>query len=185
MRSTARQLLQFLRRRRLNLLGLKLQQTRLLGHKIECRPGMTSNGRGHIECGPGAWIESGVVLHAYGGRIVLGRNIFLGPQVVIYGHGGVEIGDDCLIAMQCRILSSEHEVAPLGVTIHSRPDILKPTRLGNDVWLGAGVTVLGGVTVGDGAIIGAGAVITGDIPPGAIAWGVPAAVRDWRPGAQS
>ena len=45
---------------------------------------------------------------------------------------------------------------------------------GNDVWLGANVTVCPGVTIGDGAVIAAGAVVTGDIEPGTIAAGVPA-----------
>ncbi|NEP54224.1 MAG: N-acetyltransferase, partial [Moorea sp. SIO3C2] len=40
--------------------------------------------------------------------------------------------------------------------------------------------VLDGVTIGTGAIVGAGAVVTKDIPPYAIAMGVPAQVRSWR-----
>jgi maltose O-acetyltransferase len=34
-----------------------------------------------------------------------------------------------------------------------------PVRIGNDVWLGAMVTVLTGVSIGDGAIVGANAVL--------------------------
>ena len=54
------------------------------------------------------------------------------------------------------------------------------THIGNDVFIGANVTVLDGVTIGDGAVIGAGAVITKDIPPYAIAAGVPATVKKYR-----
>ena len=54
------------------------------------------------------------------------------------------------------------------------------THIGNDVFIGANVTVLDGVTIGDGAVIGAGAVVTKDIPPYAIAVGVPAAVKRYR-----
>ena len=54
------------------------------------------------------------------------------------------------------------------------------TKIGNDVFIGANVTVLDGVTIGDGAVIGAGAVVTKDIPPYAIAVGVPAEVRRFR-----
>ena len=69
--------------------------------------------------------------------------------------------------MHCRILSSNHGVPKFGIDIQSQPDVLQPTRLGRDVWLGAGVTILGGIVVGDGCVIGAGSVVTKDIPPGA------------------
>jgi len=45
---------------------------------------------------------------------------------------------------------------------------------------GANVTVLDGAKIGHGAIIGAGGVVTGDIPPYAIAFGVPAKVKKYR-----
>lgn len=56
----------------------------------------------------------------------------------------------------------------------------KQTLIKNDVYIGANVTVLDGVIIGDGAIIGAGAVVTRDIPPYAIAVGVPAKVVKYR-----
>ena len=49
-------------------------------------------------------------------------------------------------------------------------------RIGNDVWLGANVTILPGVTIGDNVIVGAGAVVTKDIPDNSLAVGVPARV---------
>jgi len=52
--------------------------------------------------------------------------------------------------------------------------------MGNDVWLGHGVVVLPGVTIGSGAAIGAGAVVSKDIPPFAVAVGVPAKVIRFR-----
>lgn len=56
----------------------------------------------------------------------------------------------------------------------------KQTVIGNDVFIGANVTVLDGVTIGNGAVIGAGAVVAKDIPPYAIAIGVPASVIKYR-----
>lgn len=56
----------------------------------------------------------------------------------------------------------------------------KRTIIGNDVFIGANVTILDGVTIGNGAVIGAGAVVTKDIPPYAIAVGVPAKVVKYR-----
>ena len=169
------------RRRATALAGACLGEGVEIGPDCEVVPGLAPPRRGRVSIGDRCRLEGGVTLHPYGGSISLGRDVFLGPGVVIYGHGGVEIGDDCLIAMHCRILSSEHAIPPLGTPIRSRADLIKPTRIGRDVWLGAGVTVLGGVTVGDGCVVGAGAVVTRDLPSGAIALGVPARVVEYRP----
>lgn len=52
--------------------------------------------------------------------------------------------------------------------------------IGNDVWIGANVIIIDGVTIGNGAIIAAGAVVAKDIPPFAIAGGIPAKVIRFR-----
>lgn len=56
----------------------------------------------------------------------------------------------------------------------------KPIKIGNDVFIGANVTILDGVTIGDGAVIGAGAVVSKDIPPYAIAVGIPIQIKKYR-----
>ena len=69
-----------------------------------------------------------------------------------------------------------------GITLSEKNKVEESrlTHIGNDVFIGANVTVLDGVTIGDGAVIGAGAVVTKDIPPYAIAVGVPAIVKRFR-----
>lgn len=141
---------------------------------------MRDRQKGVIAIGDESWLEENVLLDAFGGRVEIRAGTFLGPGVVIYGHGGVSIGEHCLIAMHCRILSSNHSVPPMGTDIRSQADLLLPTAIGRDVWLGAGVTVVGGVTIGDGCVVGAGAVVTKNLPPGAIAYGVPAAIHSYR-----
>lgn len=146
---------------------------------------VVETGAGRVTVGADCTLATGVVLAAYGGQVELARWVYIGPYTTISGHGGVQIGEGTLVAMHCRILSSNHTIPPIGTPIRSQPDVLRPTRIGRDVWLGAGVTVLGGVTIGDGCIVGAGAVVTKDLPAGCIAHGIPASVQGHRPGAST
>ena len=52
--------------------------------------------------------------------------------------------------------------------------------IGNDVWIGSGVTVNRKVHVGDGAILASGCVVTKDVPAYAIVGGVPARIMKYR-----
>lgn len=147
--------------------------------------GLSLNGqfgqRGRLVIGDKCELMDGVILHPYGGEIAISPGVFIGPFTVIYGHGGVAVGENTLISMHCRILSSNHSIPAAEVLIRSQPDVEMPTRIGRDVWLGAGATILGGVTIGDGCVIGAGAVVTKDLPPNTIAVGVPAVSIGSRP----
>jgi len=46
--------------------------------------------------------------------------------------------------------------------------------IGHDVWIGHGAIIMPGVQIGNGAVVGAGAVVTKDVPPYAVAVGMPA-----------
>jgi acetyltransferase-like isoleucine patch superfamily enzyme len=151
-----------------------------IGPGCDLALGIAPHRRGRIELDHSCVLAEGVIIHPHNGAVRLGCHVFLGPYCVIYGHGGVEIGPETLVSMHGRILSSNHAIPPLALAIRTQGDVLRPTRIGRDVWLGAGVTVLGGVTIGDGCIVGAGAVVTHDLPPGAIAVGIPAHIVRYR-----
>lgn len=158
-----------------SLRGVRFGPGTMIDRGVGIHPGAARNQRGRISA-VSVRCSQGVILNAHGGSIEIGKQVYLGPYTVVYGHGGVTIGDHCLIAMHCSILSSNHTVAPAGTPINSQPDVLLPTKIGADVWMGANVTVLGGVTIGDGCVIGAGSVVTKDLPPNSVAVGVPARV---------
>jgi acetyltransferase-like isoleucine patch superfamily enzyme len=50
----------------------------------------------------------------------------------------------------------------------------------NDVWIGANVTIMDGVKIGSGAVIGANSLVTKNIPPYAVAVGMPAKIINYR-----
>jgi serine acetyltransferase len=91
-----------------------------------------------------------------------GQQLYLPHPYGIVVHARVRIGECCTI-FQNVTLGEDHR----------RPGV--PT-LGDDVIVGAGAAILGLVTVGDGARIGANAVVIADVPPGAVAVGVPARI---------
>lgn len=97
--------------------------------------------------------------------VALGRRVVVEHQGGIVVHGASVIGDDCIIRQNCT----------LGIR---RTDALNDAPvLGRGVDLGAGAVVLGRVMIGDGAAVGANAVVLRDVPPGALAAGVPATIR--------
>lgn len=165
-----------------------------LGREVRLGPGVDFNlggsyrntlkpagTEGEIRIGEQGWIEKGAVLWAFDGSIQTGTNVFLGPYVTIYGHGGVEIGDQTLVSMHATILSSSHTVPEKSKEIRAQPDILLPTKIGRDCWIGANAMILGGVTIGNGCVVGAGSVVTKDLPAYSIAVGVPAKIIKSRP----
>lgn len=167
----------------LRLRGVTLPAPRLVGRSVSLRWHTDPDRRGTLSFGGNVTLERGVVIDTCGGDVRVGRDVHLGPYTVIYAHGGVEIGDDTLVAMHCCIVAGNHTVPPAGVPIRSMPDVPAGVRIGRDVWLGARVCVLAGVEIGDGCVVGAGSIVTTSLPPGAIAHGVPARVVGFRAGA--
>lgn len=107
-----------------------------------------------------------------GKNIHIGRRVFINSGCRFQDQGGIFIGDDVLIGHNCVIATLNHEMDP-----ERRADLIPaPVRIGDKVWIGANVTILQGVTIGEGAVIAAGAVVNRDVPPRAVAGGLPAKV---------
>lgn len=105
----------------------------------------------------------------------LGIYVFIGRGAEFDVQGRVSVGDHTLIAPGCFITDHGHGISA-AVRIDEQDTLARPVIIGNDVWLGANVTVVGGVKIGDGAVVGANAVVTKDVPARAIVAGVPARV---------
>lgn len=111
----------------------------------------------------------------YGYNIELGKNFFANHNLVILDCAKVKFGDNCFLGPNCNFYTAGH---PLSVSQrNSGFEHAKPITVGNNVWIGGGVTVLPGVTIGDNTIIGAGSVVTQNIPSGVIAMGNPCKVH--------
>src|SRR5262249_9217168 len=91
----------------------------------------------------------------------------IGKGFHIIHTGMVSIHPDVVIGDRCGIMHN--------VTLGTNMGDEVPT-IGNDVFIGCGASILGKVKVGDGARIAANSLVITDVPPGAVAMGVPAKV---------
>lgn len=123
-----------------------------------------------ISVGDDVFIGKGACIMAAETTITFGNKIMLGPNVTIRG--------------------GNHNTSVIGAYMydvkHKRPEDDQPVIIEDDVWIGAGATVLKGVTIGRGSIVAAGAVVTKSMPENSIIGGIPAKVikqrfsdQDW------
>ena len=123
-------------------------------------------------CGEGTSIQFPVCFEGPE-HIVLGNHVSVNAFVHMWGHGGIIIGNDCLIASHASINSVTHDPR---ADLYRDTIIEKEVTIGNNVWIGSHAVILPGITIGDNAIVGAGAVVTKDVPAGAIVAGAPAKI---------
>jgi len=102
-------------------------------------------------------------------RVGQGTAIMNGCELM--ARVSITIGKNCRIGAGCAFLDSDfHGLAP---SQRDQVGLSQPIILGNNVWLGQGVTILKDVCIGNDAVVGAGCIVTKDIAAGAIAVGNP------------
>jgi maltose O-acetyltransferase len=107
-----------------------------------------------------------------GGQVSIGTGSFVNSGCWFEGEGRIVVGRDCLIGPEVMIVTSVHEIGPDRQV--ARESTYRDVHIGDGCWLGARAMILPGVTIGAGTVIGAGAVVTKDCEPGAVYVGVPA-----------
>jgi len=83
----------------------------------------------------------------------------------------ISIGDNVTFSIRVTVLA--HDASTKLAAGYSR---IRKVDIGNDVFVGANVTILPGVHIGDRCVVAAGSVVTKDIPSGSVAAGNPARV---------
>jgi len=145
--------------------------------------GVLIRGSARMTMGEGVFIDHCAYLSASTvnegrGYIHLGDCVEIGPYSVLWGGGGIEIGNNVHLGAHVHLTSQQGRRVPpeqrdphLPLTIDCAP-----IRIEDHVLIYSGTIVVPGVTIGHHAIVAAGSVVTENVPPYATAAGVPARV---------
>lgn len=165
------------------LLIRRLNRTSLLNQPM--RNWLLKRIFGRIET-PTYYVQSPLYVD-YSFNTFIGRNFLSNYNLTIQDEGEVHIGDNVMIAPNVLLTTNLHPFSAQERIAQRVPNrfphnhkgnyvYAKPIHIEDNVWICAGVIVCPGVTIGRNSIIGAGSVVTKDIPPGALAYGIPCEV---------
>jgi maltose O-acetyltransferase len=107
----------------------------------------------------------------HAGFLEIGNSVNINFGAAISAHEHVKIGDRVRMGPYAIVMDSDYHAAR---DRGERPTA--PIHIEEDVWLAGRVSVLRGSRIGRGSVVTAGSVVSGEIPPGVIAGGVPARV---------
>ena len=106
------------------------------------------------------------------GEVKVGENTWIGPNALLDGSGGLEIGSNCSISTQVQIYS--HDSVQWAVLNGTKPYEYDKTVIGNNCYIGPSVIIQKGITIGDGCIVGANSFVNQNIKHGDKVAGNPA-----------
>ena len=98
------------------------------------------------------------------GDVKVGKNCWIGPNVILDGTGGLEIGDSVSISSGAQVYT--HHTVNWSTSLGKKPIEKKPTKIGNGVYIGPNSIIQMGCTIGNKAIIGALTFVNKNVKPG-------------------
>lgn len=152
-----------------------------LGPGVVFGAGVVIRGADRITVGEGTFIDtrayvSSSTVNARLGYVRIGRRCEIGPYSVLWGGGGIEIGDNVHMGAHVHITSQQGRPVRPGREQDPLEIECLPVRIGSCALIYSGAIVVPGVTIGHHSVIAAGAVVTSDVEPYSFAAGVPARV---------
>jgi acetyltransferase-like isoleucine patch superfamily enzyme len=133
-----------------------------------------------IRIGSRVFIGRNTILSCKNGDIELGDGANIGFNCELFSASRVSIGAGVLMAAYSYVIGGDHDFSDPSKSVLDQDRTSRGVTLGAGAWIGAGAKIFDGTTVGDHAVVGAGAVVREDIPPYAVAVGMPARVVSTR-----
>jgi maltose O-acetyltransferase len=124
-------------------------------------------------CGGNLQVARHVAIN-FTNRLEIGSDVFIATGCWLHAWGGIVLEDEVQLGPYSVLVTGDH--TPIDGTYRFGPSKLAPIRICQGSWVAAHATVTKGVVIGRGALLAANSVATHDIPPFAMAGGVPARV---------
>jgi acetyltransferase-like isoleucine patch superfamily enzyme len=110
----------------------------------------------------------------HGLRLELGERVFINQGCTFLDYAGIRISERVMIGPKVTFITGGHPVDPAERKLYLTG---APIDVAENVWIGAGATILPGVTIGRDSVVAAGAVVADDVPPASLVTGTKATVR--------
>jgi len=133
-----------------------------------------------ITIGDGVFIGRNTILSCKNGDIDISPGANIGFNCEIFSASRVTVGANVLVAAYSYVIGGDHDFSDPSAAVLDQGRTSRGVTIGDGAWMGAGAKILDGVTVGAHAVVGAGAVVRTDVPPYAVAVGIPARVVSTR-----
>jgi len=133
-----------------------------------------------IAIGNRVFIGRNTILSCKNGDIDISRGANIGFNCEIFSASRVTVGAHVLVAAYSYVIGGDHDFSDPSAAVLDQGRTSRGVTIGDGAWMGAGAKILDGVTVGAHAVVGAGAVVRTDVPPYAVAVGIPARVVSTR-----
>ncbi len=149
----------------------------LLKYKCKVSPKAEVDLSDHLVIGKGTQIGSFCKIKAADGPLLIGCNVSIATGCFISSYtAGVEIGEYSMLGPNVTIIGNNYKFDRLDIPMCLQEKTSKGIKIGSDVWIGAGASILDGSEIGNGVIIAANAVVSTKIPENSIVQGNPAKV---------
>ena len=110
----------------------------------------------------------------HGLNLQLAERVFINQNCTFLDYAGIRLGERVMVGPKVTFITVGHPVD----TDERRVWLTgAPIHVAENVWIGAGATILPGVTIGRDAVIAAGAVVADDVPAASLVAGPKGAVR--------
>lgn len=108
------------------------------------------------------------------GNVKVGKNTWIGPNVILDGSGHLEIGSNCSISAGVQIYS--HDSIKWAISGGKDPYVYNKTKIEDNCYIGPNVIIRNSVRIGKGSVVGANSYVDRDIPNNSKAYGNPVAI---------